>query len=268
MVLRERMKVAAGRATQHRDERVLGELRDLADRADPALVEPGGGLRPDTPEPLDRQRVEELELSVGRDDEQAVGLRDAARNLGEELRARDANGDREADPLAHLAPQARSDLFRRACEPLHSAHVEEGLVDREPLDERCRVLEDPEHLSARLRVRVHPRRDDHGVRAEAARLSAAHRGADAVRLRFVARRQHDPRTDDDRPSSQRGIVPLLDRREERVDVGVEDRRLHANTCSHTRRGNVLVRRTRRRTVDRRATYRKAPHLRGFSVAGL
>src|SRR6185295_8614523 len=88
VVLRERMKVAAGRATQHRDERVLRELCDLADRADPALVEPGGGLRPDTPEPLDRQRVEELQLSVGRDHEQAVWLRDAARHLGEFHRAR------------------------------------------------------------------------------------------------------------------------------------------------------------------------------------
>jgi hypothetical protein len=43
--------------------------------------------------------VEERELALRRHDEQAVGLRDAARDLGEELRACDTNGDREAGAL-------------------------------------------------------------------------------------------------------------------------------------------------------------------------
>ena len=44
--------------------------------------------------------------------------------------------------------------------PPHPAHVEERLVDRQPLDERRRVLEDAVDGLARLRVRVHARPDD------------------------------------------------------------------------------------------------------------
>ena len=73
---------------------------------------------PDAPEPLDRQRVEERQLAVGRHDEQAVGLGHAARHLGEELGARHADGDRQPDLLEHLAPQPRGDLRRRARDPL------------------------------------------------------------------------------------------------------------------------------------------------------
>ena len=57
----------------------------------------------DTPEPLDRKRVEERELSVRRDEQQSVGLRDGARDLREELRPGDADRDRQTDALAHRA---------------------------------------------------------------------------------------------------------------------------------------------------------------------
>ena len=79
----------------------------------------------------------------GRHDQQAVGLRDAARDLREELRPRDADRDRQPDLLEHAAPQPRGDLRGRARDPLHPAHVEERLVDREPLDQRRRVARRP-----------------------------------------------------------------------------------------------------------------------------
>ena len=139
--------------------------------------------------------------------------------------------------LPDVAAQPRCDLGRRPGEALHAAHVEERLVDREPLDERGRVLEHPEHRLARLGVGGHPRPDDDRVRAEPPCLAAAHGGADAVGLRLVARREDDARPDDHRPAAEPRIVPLLDRRVEGVDVSVEDRCLgHANTCSHTRGG--------------------------------
>ena len=97
-----------------RDERRLGQLGDLADGPDPALAELPAGHRPDAPEPLDRERVEERQLAVGRHDEQSVRLGHAARHLGEELRPRDADRDRQPDLLAHLAPQPHGDLGRRA----------------------------------------------------------------------------------------------------------------------------------------------------------
>ena len=123
------------------------------------------------------------------------GLATRARDLGEELRPRDPDRDRQAD-LAR-APRARSrvgDLRRRAARSAAMpAHVEERLVDRQPLDERRRVLEDLEHGLARLRVGRHPRRDDDRVAAQPPRLRAAHRRPHAERLRLVARRQHDAR---------------------------------------------------------------------------
>ena len=66
--------------------------------------------------------------------------------------------------------------------------------------------------------------DDHGVWAEPQSLPAAHRRPDAERLRLVACGEHDSGTDDDRPAAQPPVVPLLDRGEERVGVGVEDGR--------------------------------------------
>ena len=91
--------------------------------------------------------------------------------------------------------------------------------------------------------------------------------ADAYHLRaLVERMVQEGRTEDeivaaveeadDRPPSQRGIVPLLDRREERVDVGVQDRRSHTNLCSHT--SGALS----------RDGHEKSPVARAFSVAGL
>jgi hypothetical protein len=152
----------------------------------------------------------------------STGSGDAARHLREELRPRDADGDREPDFVAHAPAEPRGDLGCVAREPLEAADVEEGLVDREPLDDRRRVLEHLEHRLARLRVGGHARPDHDRVRAQAPRLAAAHRRADAVRLRLVAGGEDDPAADDDRAPAQPPVVPLLDRREERVDVGVED----------------------------------------------
>ena len=219
--------------------------RDLADRANPARVQPRRGLRADAPEPLDGERVEERELAVRLDDEQPVGLRDAARDLREELRARDPDRDRQADALEHVAAEPRGDLGRRPGDPLHPAHVEERLVDREPLDERASVVEDartPPCSPRRTRGSGAGRRS---LGAEPPRLRAAHRRADAVRLRLVARGQHDAAADDHRPAAQPRVVALLDRREERVEVGVED--LRAAHRTHVRIPRPARRRPRGRT---------------------
>ena len=76
-VVGERVQVAALRAAEHRLERLLGDAGELADRADPAAAELLGRHGADAPEPLDRKRVEEVELAVRRDEQQSVGLRDA-----------------------------------------------------------------------------------------------------------------------------------------------------------------------------------------------
>ena len=63
------------------------------------------------------------------------------------------------------------------------------------------------------------------MRTEAAGLASTHRRADAVGPGLVAGREHDSHPDDHRTAAQATVVSLLDRREERVEVGVQDRRL-------------------------------------------
>ncbi len=113
-----------------------------------------------------------VELAVGRHDEQAVGLGDPARDLREELGARDADGDAQPDPFEHVAAQPRRDLDRRARDAGQAADVEERLVDREPLDERRRVGEHLEHRLARLGVGRHARRHDDRAHGQSRRACA------------------------------------------------------------------------------------------------
>ena len=96
------------------------------------------------------------------------------------------------------AAKAGGDLQRCAGDSLHSADVEEGFVDREPLDGRGGVLEERVEGPARLRVRGHSRADDDRVRAEPSGLASAHRRPDAVRLCLVAGGEHDAAADDHR----------------------------------------------------------------------
>ena len=212
-------------APEESDQHVLVELRDLAHGRDPAPPELLRRHPADAPEPLDRKRMQEPELVARRHEEETVRLRNAARDLGEELRPRDPDRDRQPDLLQHLAAEPRRDLDRRPGQAPQAADVEERLVDRQPLDERRRVFEHPEHRLARLRVRRHPRGHDDRMWAQPSGLSAAHRGADAVRLRLVARRENDTGADDHRSATEPRVVTLLDGRVEGVEIGVKDLRL-------------------------------------------
>jgi hypothetical protein len=62
-----------------------------------------------TPQTFDGQRVQELQLTVGRHQQQAVGLRHSVGDLGEELRPGDTHGDGQADLLEDLSPQSDGD---------------------------------------------------------------------------------------------------------------------------------------------------------------
>ena len=85
---------------------------------------------------------------------------------------------------------------------------------------------------ARLGVRGHSRRDDDRVRAQLPRPAQRHRGLDAVRLRLVARCQHDPGTHEHRAAAElpRRRAARRRRRTRRGPRGGS--RLQANGCSH------------------------------------
>ena len=92
----------------------------------------------------------------GRNQQQAVGLGLLAGHLGEELRAGDADGDRQPDPVADLAAQPGRDLHRGARDAAQPADVEERLVHRYRLHQRGGVAEDLEDRVAGLGVGRHP----------------------------------------------------------------------------------------------------------------
>ena len=108
--------------------------------------------------------------------------------------------------------------------------VEERLVDRDRLDLRREPAKDGHDVARRLLVAPAVDRQEHAVRAAPDRLAQRHRRVDAEPARLVARRRHDPAAarvaaDDDRLAAQLRAVALLDGREERVEVDVEDRPL-------------------------------------------
>jgi hypothetical protein len=136
-------------------------------------------------------------------------------------------------PTSSRTPQPRGDLGGRAGDPLHAANVQEGFVDRQPFDRRGHVFEDGVHRLARIGVRGETRRHDDRAGAEAPRAPPAHRRLDPTGLRLVAGGEHDAAPDDDGLSAETRIVPLLDGRVERVQIGVENRGLgHEHMFAH------------------------------------
>ena len=169
--------------------------RELADGADPVGVQLGGGDRADAPEPLDRQRVQELLLAVGRHQEQPVGLADGAGHLGEVLGAGDADRDRQPDLVAHPLGAARR-RSSRAPRPAGAARRRRGT----PRRSRCPR---PAAWCRRRsrRPRGWPRRTPRTAAARPARPGTA--AAPAARPSPSARRTPWPRSSRRAPRRRR-----------------------------------------------------------------
>lgn len=210
-VVREGVEVAARRLPEHRDERRLGALDDLADGRDAPFAQLLGGDRTDPPEPLDRERVEKSELPVGRHYEQAVGLGHPAATLARNLVLATPTVIGRPTP-SRMSRRNLAAIWARTRDPLEPANVEQSLVDRKPFDERRGLFEDPEHRLARLGVRRRPRPDDYRLRAQPPRLCAIHRCPHSACLGLVARREHYLGSDDDGAAEETRIISLLDRR--------------------------------------------------------
>src|SRR5829696_1415166 len=115
---------------------MLTDAREVAhgDHAEAGQALLGGG--PDSGEALDRKGVEEIELRAGLDDEEAVGLGEVTRQLGQQLR--DGDTDRRGEPglLAHAPADRRRALRPGAVRPRATRNVEELFVKGAGLDER------------------------------------------------------------------------------------------------------------------------------------
>ena len=130
----------------------------------------------------------------------------------------------------HWRRSRSRDLPRRAEDVPQPAHVQERLLQRQPLHHRRGLAKDREQLAARRRVGVEVGVHGDQVRAERPRPRPSHPPADPVLASLIARRHHHPGPDDGRLPPQARVVPLRDRREEGVSVGVQDRRFHG--CEH------------------------------------
>ena len=135
--------MASLRSADQRDQRPLVHARDLADGRDADVAQFPRGDRPDAPQALDLERMQEPSSSSGGTSSSPSGfatpLATFARNF---VRAMPTVIGRPTS-LDAAAKRAR-DLERRADASLHAAHIEERLVDRERLDHRCGVVEDAE----------------------------------------------------------------------------------------------------------------------------
>ena len=113
-----------------------------------------------------------------------------------------------------------------------AGHVEERLVDRDPLDERREVAQHVDDLITEALVLAEVAADEPEARAQLPGEPARHPGSNAERLGLVRRGEDDATADGDRHRAEAGVDELLHRRVERVEIGVKDRGPRAQR--HTR----------------------------------
>jgi hypothetical protein len=206
-------------------------VRTSTSRSIPPFAEASRGHRPDPPQRIDRQLLKELLHPLRRNHREAVGLSPRRGDLRKELVRRDAGGCGQRGGVPDLRLEPPRDFLAERLAPRVLGDVEIGLVQRQRLDHRRHRAEDLEH---RLRHRPVLREigpDDDEIGAEAHRARHRNGGPYAELARFVARRGDDTASlwtaaDGDRFPAQRGPIPLLDRRVERVHVHVKDPSQH------------------------------------------
>ena len=233
--MRESEQVVPGRPADRIDKLVLLERRNISHLDKPASLQFRRRHRSDAPERFYREGVEELQLQTGLDDEQPVGLGNRACNFREELRRCDADAQRQSDLASNPFAQRLRNRAAITNQPPQTGHVDEGLIDREPLNLRRRFPEDLEHRLTGLGIRAHPSGDDDGVGTQALRFANARRTANAPAFGLVTRSGDDAHTHQHRATAQRWIVALLHGRVERIEIGMQDRAYQDRRSSHPRR---------------------------------
>ena len=145
----------------------------------------------DAPQPRDRQRREERRLLARRHDDQAVRLAQVRRDLGHELRRRDADRGGQPDLVADLVLDPARDR-RAVAEQVRTTPVTSRNASSIEIGSTSGVNRRRTAITSRLRLLVAPPvdRQEHPVGAAPAGLAQRHRRVDAERARLVARRRH------------------------------------------------------------------------------
>ena len=184
-------------------------------------------LRPDAPQRLDGQLLEETLDTLRRDHREAVGLLPAGGDFREKLVRRDAGRHGESRGFADVHFEAPGHVHAERLVPGVFGHVEVRLVEGERLDERRDGPVEVEDLPRDGGIAPEVGPHDREARAEAHRARHGHGRADAELPGLVARGGDDAApfrvsAHGHGPAAQRGIVALLHGRVERVHVEVED----------------------------------------------
>ena len=196
--------------------------RQFSDRGNPKVGKLSKRHRPNAPEVPNRKGMEKVQLRAGRDDEGAVRLRYAARDLGQELRLRPSHGHRQTGFLPHALSDRLRNRGRRPEEMDGTADVNECLVDGYRLNERTEIPEDVEDAVAEVDVVTECSVDHDQPGAELAGLPDPHGSPDTHCPGLIRCRENDPAAHGDRLADEVRAAEKYHRRIEGIEVGVED----------------------------------------------
>src|SRR5262245_11308893 len=131
-----------------------------------------------SPHQLDRQVMKKIQLSLGIDGHQPVRLGHLRGNFREVLGACHADRDWKAKLLAHTTTYCSRNLRRRTEQVGASGDVSKGLVDGNPLDERCEIVEHIDGSVAQPLIVLEMPADKDQLWAQLTRTPSGHAAAD------------------------------------------------------------------------------------------
>ena len=199
----------------------------VAERLDALLTQLPLGRCADSAQGAHGQRVDEAELASGHDDRQPPGLVHVGRELRNRLRRPHANRTRHAE-VGDAVLNALGHDDRMLSVHARGTDVEKRLVDAHLLHMRGFVEQNGHHPVRHFAIPVEMAARPNGVGAKPRRRRRRHRGMHAVLARLVGRsRDHAAfsriTADNDRLAPPTGMIELLDRGEERIEVDEQNR---------------------------------------------
>ena len=230
-----------GRPERRGEKRWVG-CGEVGDGGDAQRGKPFGGLRTDAPERVDAAVTHHRHPVLLGEREDARGFAESGGDLGALLVVADAHRTRQP----RLGGDDGADAFGQL-EGVGHVGTQVGLVPAPHLQRVAQVAQQSHHLFGRFVVGVRVGRQERGVRAAARRGAQRHAGMHAELPRLVRSARDDlawfgritAAPDDHRQSDEFGVAPQFDRREELVEVDVQDPRVvgSARHCPHSLRAN-------------------------------